>query len=164
LRPPLWLSLICAGILILGGGLLFSCKMVILRLENLDHPCRVRIPVDRSGRFFLSYSHSIYDAPVTEEFEILGGKILLLGVRTKSPAVMEYYGFDTVSEFHHVHRAIGRIRLRVEMGEAQRLSCGGREISLAALGASGDLVEISPEHSSLGLLLIEGLWGKEGGH
>ncbi len=162
MRHRLWPFLTCAAILILAGGLFLSQRVVILQMENLDRQRLVRIPVGSSGRFSLCYIHSMYDAPVIEELEILGDKIFLVGVRTKSPAVMEYYGFDTVDEFHPLHRELGCIRLRVRMGEAQRLSCGGRDVSLAALGAGGDLVVIRPSSLFLGQCLIEGLWGKGG--
>lgn len=163
MRHRLWPFLTCAAILILAGGVCLSRRVVILQLENLDRPRVVRIPVGSSGRFSLSYTHSMYDAPVIEELEILGEKIFLVGVRTMSPAVMEYYGFDTGGEFHPVHRELGHIRLRVRMGEAQRLSCGERDVSLSALGERGDVVVIRSRSLPLGRFLVEGLWGKGGG-
>lgn len=162
MRHRLWPFLTCAAVLLLAGGLFLSHRVVILQLENLDRPCLVRIPVGSSGRFSLSYTHSMYDAPVIEELEILGDKIFLVGVRAKSPAVMEYYGFDTGGEFRPMHRELGHIRLRVTMGEAQRLSCGERDVSLSALGASGDLVVIRSRSLTLGRFLIDGLRGKGG--
>ncbi len=140
---------------------MLSRRVVILHLENLDRPYLVRIPVGSSGRFSLSYTHSMYDAPVIEELEVLGDRIFLVGVRTKSPAVAEYYGFDTRGEFHPLHRGLGEIRLRIGMGEAQRLSCARMDVSLASLGASGDLAgSVAGEFAAAVLSLTSRTYGQ----
>ena len=162
MRYRLWPFSACAAIMVLAGVLFLSLRVVILQVENLDRQRLVRIRLGSSGRFSLSYIHSMYDAPVIEELEILGDKIFLVGVRTKSPAVMEYYGFETVGELRPLRRELGEIRLRVSMGGAQRLSWGGGDFSLAALGASGDLIVIRTRSLPLGQFLIEGLWDKGG--
>ncbi len=162
MRHRLWPFLTCAAILMFAGGLLLSRRVVVLHLENLDRPYLVRIPVGSSGRFSLSYTHSMYDAPVIEELEVIGDRIFLVGVRTKSPAVAEYYGFDTGGDCHPLHRGLGEIWLRIGMGEAQRLSCARMDVSLASLGASGDLVVIRSRSLPLGQFLMEGMLGRGG--
>ncbi len=98
--------------------------------------------MERPGRFSLSYLHSMYNEPVLEEFRVAGDTILLEGVRTKSPAVMEYYGFDAVWELHPVERRMSEILLRVRMGTPQSLLHGDRSLSLDRVGDAGERIRL----------------------
>ena len=100
------------SLLIVTGFLfLMSREVLILELENRDRPHTLRIAVNASERFSLSYVHSIYDALVTEDFQVEERGIVLKGVRTKSHGVMEYYGFADGRELHPLHVPLGEIVL-----------------------------------------------------
>jgi hypothetical protein len=67
---------------------LLAWSVPVLELKNpesgLTRFYRIRPP----ERFSLTYRHSMYDAPVAEEFEAGAGAITLKGVRTQHPGVM----------------------------------------------------------------------------
>jgi len=88
------------------------------------------------------YIHSIYLEPVIEEFRIKEGAILLQGVRTKSPAVMEYYGFEDTKEFHPVTQRFGAIYFRWGTGEGQGLIVRERKVYLSEIGERGDRIRL----------------------
>jgi hypothetical protein len=88
------------GLLVIAGGVLFLKKVTVLHIENMDHPRTIRIRTSPSEPFSVSYIHSIYKEPVVEKFQAEGDAVVLKGVRTKSPAVMEYYGFEDMKGFH----------------------------------------------------------------
>ena len=97
------------------------------------------------------YIHSIYQEPVVEEFQIEKKAILLKGVRTKSPAVMEYYGFQDMKEFHSLDLKLGAVFLiRRGMGEGQGLIVRERKIYLSEIGERGDRIQLKVESVSLG--------------
>ena len=93
-------------------------KVTLLQLENMDHPRMIRIKINPPEPFSMFYIHSIYNEPVIEEFQVEKEAIVLRGVRTKSPAVMEYYGFEDMKEIHSMNLKLGAIFLiRRGMGE-----------------------------------------------
>jgi len=124
LNVKVWSLLTLIIILIIGGGFFLLNRVTILYLENMDHPKNIHIRVNPSEKFSIFYIHSIYGEAVVEEFQIEKDSIILTGVRTKSPAVMEYYGFEDSKDFHLLNKdkkiylsEIGergdRIRLRI---------------------------------------------------
>jgi len=126
---------------VLGGVFLFK-KITFLRLENLDRGKTLHIRVSPTETFSVFYIHSIYLEPVIEEFRIKEGVILLQGVRTKSPAVMEYYGFEDTKEFHPVTRRLGAIYFKWGTGEGQGLIVRERKIYLSEIGERGDRIRL----------------------
>ena len=97
------------------------------------------------------YIHSIYQEPVVEEFQIEEETIILKGVRTKSPGVMEYYGFEDTKEFHPMNQRMGAVFIiRRGMGEGQGLIVGDRKIYLSEIGERGDRIRLRVESMSLG--------------
>ncbi len=133
---------------IVGGGL-FLTKVTVLHLENMDHPRTIRIRIGASEPFSVFYVHSIYKAPVVEEFQVEGGAIVLKGVRTKSPAVAEYYGFEDMKEFHPMDQRLGAIYFKWGVGDGQGLIVRDRKIYLSEIGQRGDRIQLRVESLSL---------------
>jgi hypothetical protein len=101
------------------------------------------------------YIHSIYKVPVVEEFQAEKDAIVLKGVRTKSPAVMEYYGFEDMKEFHPMNKKLGTVFIiRRAMGEGQGLIIGDKKIYLSEIGERGDRIQLRVESMPLGSYLL----------
>jgi len=140
--------------IVAGGAFLFK-KVTILRLKNVDHLRVIRIWISPSEQFSLFYIHSIYKEPVIEEFQVEQEAIILRGVRTKSPAVMEYYGFEDMKEFHPMNERLGAVFIiRRGMGEGQGLIVKDRKIYLSEIGEKGDRIRLRVESMSLGNYLL----------
>ena len=134
------------GFLIVAGGVLFFMEVHLLHVENMDRPKTIRIRMGASEPFSIFYIHSIYKEPVTEEFQVEKGAIVLRGVRTKSPAVMEYYGFEDTKEFHPMNQRLGAVFIiRRGMGEGQGLIVRDRKIYLSQIGEKGDRIQMRVE-------------------
>jgi len=106
LKPPKTWLLLLIGVLAVTGGVLFLRKAAVLHLESIDHSRTIRIRISPSEPFSIFYVHSIYREPVLEKFQAEGDAIVLKGVRTKSPAVMEYYGFEDMKWFHPMNQRL----------------------------------------------------------
>jgi len=148
--------LLVIGILILAGGVfLFVKKITVLQVKNLDHSQTIRIRTGPSGAFSIFYINSIYDEPVSEEFQIKRDAIILKGVRTKSPGVMGYYGFDDNKELHPMNRNLGAAFIfKKGMVEGQGLQIGEKKIFLNEIGEKGDSIQLSAEFMRLGYYLF----------
>jgi hypothetical protein len=132
--------------LIVAGGVLLFGKVNILHVENMDRPRTIHVRIGSSEPFSIFYIHSVYREPVAEEFQAEKGAIVLKGVRTKSPAVMEYYGFQDSREFHPLNQRLGAVFLiRRGMGEGQGLIVRDRKIYLSEIGEKGDRIQIRVE-------------------
>jgi len=143
------------GILIVAGGVFLFKKVTILHIEDMDHPRTIRIRISPPEPFSIFYIHSIYKEPVIEEFQVEKEAIVLKGVRTKSPAVMEYYGFEDMKEFHPMNERLGAVFIiRRGMGEGQGLIVKDRKIYLSEIGEKGDRIRLRVESMSLGNYLI----------
>jgi len=129
-------------------------RVTILRLENMSHPRTIRIRISPSERFSIFYIHSIYNEPVVEEFQVEGDAIVLKGVRTKSPAVMEYYGFEDMKGFHPMNQRLGAIYFKWGIGEGQGLIVRDKKIYFSEIGERGDRIQLRVESMSLGRYLI----------
>ena len=128
MERKIWPLLILIGLAAVIGGVLFYEKVTVLHLENMDHPRTIRIRISPSQPFSIFYVHSIHRAPVIEEFQAEKGAVVLKGVRTKSPAVMEYYGFEDMKEFHPMDQRLGAIYFKWGIGEGQGLIVRDRKI------------------------------------
>jgi len=112
----------------------------------MDSPKTIHIRIGASEPFSIFYIHSIYNEPVAEEFQAEKGAIVLKGVRTKSPAVMEYYGFEDTREYHPMNQRVGAIFIiRRGMGEGQGLIVRDRKIYLSEIGEKGDRIQLRVE-------------------
>ncbi|NWF92831.1 MAG: DUF1850 domain-containing protein [Syntrophaceae bacterium] len=141
---------------------MFLKKIVILRLENMDHPRAMAIRLHPSEKFSIFYIHSIYLEPVIEEFEVEQGAIVLKWVRTKSSAVMEYYGFEDGGEFHPLNRRLGALFIiRRGMGEGQGLIVRDEKIYLSEIGEKGDRIRLRVESVTLGKYLLDQFRSRE---
>jgi len=147
------------GLLIVAGGVFLFGKVTLLQLENMDHPRTIRIKIGAHQPFSMFYTHSIYKEPVIEEFQVEGNAIVLRGIRTKSPAVMEYYGFQDTKEFHPMDERLGAVFIiRRGMGEGQGLIVRDRKIYLSEIGEKGDRIRLRVVLMSLGKYLL-GIFG-----
>jgi len=143
------------GILIVAGGVLFFVKVNLLHVRNTDRPNAIRIRIGGFEPFSIFYIHSIYNEPVAEEFQAEKEAIYLKGVRTKSPPVMEYYGFQDMKEFHPMNQRLGAVFIiRRGMGEGQGLIVRDRKIYLSEIGEKGDRMQLSVESVPLGKYLL----------
>ena len=143
--------LIWIGILIVAGGVFIFKKVTLLHIENMDRPKAIHIQMRPSETFSMFYIHSIYKEPVVEEFQAGKEAIILKGVRTKSPAVMEYYGFEDTKEFHLMNQKLGAVFIiRRRMGEGQGLIVRDRKIYLSEIGERGDRIQLRVESVSFG--------------
>jgi len=149
LKQKTWSLLILVGLLVIAGGVLLLKKVTVLHIENIDHPRTIRIRISPSEPFSVFYIHSIYKEPVVEEFQAEGDAIILKGVRTKSPAVMEYYGFEDMKGFHPMDQRLGAIYFKWGVGEGQGLIVRDRKIYLSEIGERGDRIQLSVESMSL---------------
>ena len=159
MKRKIWplLSIVLVAIV---GGALFLEKVTVLHLENMDHPQTIRIRIGASEPFSVFYVHSIYKEPVVEEFQAEKGAIVLKGVRTKSPAVMEYYGFEDTKEFHPMDQRLGAIYFKWGIGEGQGLIVRDRKIYLSEIGKRGDRIQLRVESMSLLNYLFSQLFSK----
>jgi len=147
-------------ILILAGGVFLLKRVTFLQLGNMDHPRTIRIRISPPEPFSIFYIHSIYKEPVIEEFQVEQEAIILRGVRTKSPAVMEYYRFEDMKEFHPMNERLGAVFIiRRGMGEGQGLIVKDRKIYLSEIGEKGDRIRLRVESMSLGKYLWWSLRG-----
>jgi len=151
--------LILIGIVIIAGGFLFFQKVTLLHIENMDRQRTIHIRITPTEPFSLFYIHSIYREPVVEEFQVDHQAIILKGVRTKSLAIMEYYGFQESKEFHPMDLKLGAVFLiRRGMGEGQGLIVRDRKIYLSEIGEKGDRIQLRVEFISLGEYLFASIW------
>jgi hypothetical protein len=145
--------------MIIAGGFLFFEKTTLLHIENMDRQKTIHIQISPSESFSMFYIHSIYRQPVVEEFQVDHQAIILKGVRTKSQAVMEYYGFQESEEFHPMDLKLGAVFLiRRGMGEGQGLIVRDRKIYLSEIGEKGDRIQLRVESLSLGEYLFASIW------
>ena len=143
------------AILIAAGGVFLFKKVTLLHIENMNRPLALHIRINPSETFSMFYIHSIYKEPVIEEFKAEQEAIVLKGIRTKNPAVMEYYGFNDVKEFHPMNVKLGAVFLiKRGMGEGQGLIVGDRKIYLSEIGERGDRIQLRVESLSLGKYLL----------
>jgi len=146
LRQKIWPLLALIGVLIVTGGVFLFKKVTLLHIENMDRPRAIHVRISLSETFSMFYIHSIYKAPVVEEFQSEKDAIVLKGVRTKSPAVMEYYGFQDTKEFHPLNERLGAVFIiRRGMGEGQGLIVRDRKIYLSEIGEKGDRIQMRVE-------------------
>lgn len=118
-------------------------KVLVLQIVNTDRTQKLYILTTPHSQFTLSYVHSIYLKPASEEFEVgEGEEIILKGVKAESPAVAHYYGFEDGRGFYPVNCGMKSFALRLGMSNPQTLGYGDRTISLQEIGQKGDRLEV----------------------
>jgi hypothetical protein len=138
--------------LALGGAALAAALAVALRpvtvleVENGARGRTFRAPLAPGERFAVVYHHSMYDQPVTEEFALEGGRIVLEAVSSPSAAVREYFGLLGPGERHVRPRSMDRVVFRIAAGAPQRLRIAGVERSFLELGEHGDRLVMRAVH------------------
>jgi hypothetical protein len=104
--------------------------------------------VPEGDPFEVTSQHSMYDQPVTEEFVVAPGGVLVLeAVSSPSAAVREYFGLTAPGERHAVVRSMRQIVFRVAAGTPQRLRVAGVERSFLDLGDHGDRLVLTASRS-----------------
>lgn len=135
--------------------MLFYGKATVLEFINLDHNHVLLIRVSPPERFGMFYVHSIYDADVVEEFEAGADAIILRGVRTENPRVMEYYGFDSIKGFHPLELHFKEpLIIRRGMGPDQGFIFKGKKMYLSALAEKGDRIQLRLTAASWGAYFL----------
>ena len=138
----------------MAGGVFLLKKVTVLQLKNMDYPRMIHIKINPPEPFSIFYTHSIYNEPVIEEFQVEREAIVLRGVRTKSPAVMEYYGFEDMKEFHPMNQRLGAFYFKWGIGEGQGLIVRDKKIYLSEIGEKGDQIQLRVVSMSLGKYLL----------
>jgi len=150
-----WLILFSLLILLAGGVTLLLREVPVLQIENTDRGRRLLIRTEPSASFSFSFIHSMYLEPATEEFEVGEDEAFILrGVRTQSPAVAAYYGFEEGRTYYPVNRKMNSFVMRLGMTHAQIFFHGNQRISLAELGERGDRLEVRVRRMSWGRYLL----------
>lgn len=122
-----------------AAALLAALRPVtVLELENAARRRTLRAAVGEGEPFAVVYHHSMYDAPVSEEFVLANGRVLLEAVSSPSAAVREYFGLAAAGERHQVARSMPEVVFRVATGVPQRLRVRGATISFLEVGEHGD--------------------------
>ncbi len=138
-----------------GSGFFFLRQVSVLQIENTGRPGTLLIRIRPGEIFTVNSIHSIYLEPVAEEFTAGEGEdFVLLGVRTPSPAVAAYYGFEEGKGYYPVNRKMKSFFMRLGVSHPQTLGLGGRVLSLAALGEPGDRVEVRVRRMRRGQVLL----------
>lgn len=145
---------IAFGGLLVAGAALAVAPATELEIENpaAGRSARVRL---RDERFAVTYQHSMYDRPVTEEFTRgPGDTIQLLTVSSPSAAVREYFGITAIGETHAVNRSFHELVFRVAAGPEQRLRTGSAERSFLDFGDHGDRLVVHVRRAPVVKLLL----------
>jgi hypothetical protein len=116
-----------------------AARAPALEIANAERGRIWRLPLGAAGTFAVVARHSMYDAPVTEEFAVdPAGHIALLAVSSPSAAAREYLGLTGAGDRHELRRELPGLVFRVAAGPAQRLAIAGVERSFLEFGDHGD--------------------------
>jgi hypothetical protein len=140
--------------MVIGGVFLFK-KVTLIHIRNMDQPRAIHIRIRPPETFSMFYIHSIYNQPVFEEFQAEKDSIVLTGIRTNSPGIMEYYGFEDNKEFHPMNQKLGAVFIiKRGMGEGQGLMVKDSKIYLSEIGERGDRIQLRVDSMSWGKFLL----------
>jgi hypothetical protein len=130
---------IAVGSAALAAAALLALRPVtVLELENASRGRKLRAALSEGEPFSVVYHHSMYDAPVTEDFVVAGGRIVLEAVESPSAAAREYFGLPGPGERQRVSRSMQDVVFRVAAGVPQRLRVRGATRSFLDVGDHGD--------------------------
>jgi hypothetical protein len=143
-----------AALLAAGWGL-SRLPVRVLEFANTDSGRVSRLLVAADASFLVTYQHSIYGQPVTEEFVLFpDDSIVLTAVQSASGAVLEYFGFADGAERQPMERRLEGVVFRIAAGEPQRITLGSRELSFLEFGERGDRVAMVVSRIPLGRVLV----------
>ncbi len=146
--------LVCLSFLLLGLILFLAVPWPgILYGLQVTHLQRGRIlltfPFVQHHSFSLSFTNSIYLAPVEEKFEVQGTRIYLLEISTNSWGVAEYYGLPGLVRQNRgeirmegLHFQMPQFTMMIGFTGKQRLAWENRIYSLYSLTGPGEKVKI----------------------
>jgi hypothetical protein len=123
-----------AAALLLAAGLAKANGIDVINGERCR---RFELP---DGRFAVTYHHSMYDQPVTEEFAVSGSMLELRRLESPSAAVLEYFGVTAPGTSHERKRRLPEIVMRIAMNGPQLLHIDGSRRSLREFGQPGDRI------------------------
>jgi hypothetical protein len=124
--------------------------VTVVELENAARGRTACLAIGDGEPLSVTYHHSMYDRPVTEEFVVdEDRRIILKSVSSPSAAVREYFGIAAPGQRHVVERAMREIVFRVATGMPQRLHLGGLEWSFLEFGDHGDRLVMRAVRRSL---------------
>ena len=132
-------NLLFAGAAAIAAGILLAQPAETLRLTNTDRGSVTELRIPGGGRFSVTYWHSMYGVPVTEEFAVgEDGALVLTTLRSPSRAALEYFGVSAAGNVHSRYARLPTVTMRIAMGEEQRLLVGDCEYSFLEFGEHGD--------------------------
>lgn len=118
-------------------------------MRNLDQPVSFYFNVTPSERVSLAYTNSMYDAPVEEVFEVRDGEIFLKEVRTRTPAVLEYYGFEGTEPVQDLHTRLGSsFSIQASTTQNQAIKVGRNRLDVRVIAHPGDRILVSVDQVS----------------
>jgi len=153
-KQRICLFLILIAMILAAGAILTFKKVTALSLENMDRPRTVRLWISPSDQFSIFYFHSAYQEPATEEFQVDRGTIVLKGVKTKSPGILEYYGFDDSKTFRPMQQRWGAVFFKVGERGGQGLIIKDKKIYFSEIGEKGDRIQLRVMFVPLGYHLL----------
>jgi len=151
------------------NGFIFSFSLSLLLLIPFPGVfCTLQVIHTQSGqvlltlpfflqqRFYLSYTHSIYQTPVVEEFEAKHSTIQLREISTRSWGVVEYYGIQGTLKRDRGEIRIGTIDFKLPklslmigyMAEHQ-LTLGDQSYALYKMVEPGGILSIEVHSLSI---------------
>lgn len=132
-----------------GGVFLFARPVTVLTFRNASVGSSFYFNIDPSERITLFYTNSIYGAPVEEVFEVLNGDFVLKAVKTDTPAVMEYYGFEGAGPVKALHTSLGpTLSIRTSMRQDQGFRIGRRTLDLHGFALPGSRILVRVDRVS----------------
>ena len=152
---PAWALLTAAVVASIMAATAALYPVTVLELENAARGHVFRFWIGRGEIFSVTYHHSIYDQPVTEEFTALkDGRIALTGLSSSSAAVREYFGIYASGEHHDMNRVMSQTVFRVAMGAPQRLRLKHADHSFLDFGDYGDRLVMRTTRTPFGAYLM----------
>ncbi|MFL6624551.1 MAG: hypothetical protein ACJ8KA_14110 [Sulfurifustis sp.] len=156
-RRGLFIAAVAAALAVATAG---AYPIDVLQVENTTSGRIVPLPMAAADVCAVTYHHSMYDQPVTEEFVIdRAGHIVLTALSSPSGAVREYFGVTEPGDYHRMHREMGEIVFRVAAGTPQRLRLRGADRSFMDFGDHGDRLVFRALHMPLAMYWFERLRG-----
>jgi len=98
-----------------------------------------RVPLGADARFSVTYWHSMYQAPFTEDYVIdARGSIRLDDLRSHDGTVLDYYALEGLpGEVRALNRRFSSLAFGIAARNPQTLKAGGRTWSFLEFGSAG---------------------------
>lgn len=123
LASVVWLTAACGPMLEIG----------------MDSGTALRLPLGADTRFSVTYWHSLYDVPFTEDYVVDRNRNMrLVDLRSKSGAVYHYFGLEGYpGEVQAMNRKFPSILFAVATKKPQALTIGNQVWSFREFGSPG---------------------------